>query len=795
MAEISKQALKVANNTSFPDNNVGDITPSDLRGFNTDVIDSTVNQTSFNAWSASVTSSIQQLSAFTASQQPSFAALNNFTASQLNINTGLNAATYSLDARLDSAESNLTDLNTWSQSVNQISDNGIVQGYSTRLHFYGLVSASIVPNVNGAIASILIEQDGTKANTASFNSFTASTNARLNDIETWSGSAKISIAALNAFTASVGPIQTSSLLVTSSFAADKLTFTKGNGQTYVNAGIQNTASFNSLALNINSFSASATSSIVTLQNATTALISKTGSYATTGSNLFVGDETITGYASASIFQGPAANITLVDTNLLELVNGINTTGLYSASGSAVLVAKGYTTASAHISASASNQVNLIFKSNNNNSEVIVSGSDNIFANPAAPTAGFTRYVGGSSNLFHSVNSTPQISASMAWSPTFSGNIFNSTNNAWTWRGPVSSSASTIANNIFVGGTVAVGTSATNHAERLLAGTNWSGNALFNGSINVIANTTPLSSSLNITGNLLFGAGVNLNLLSSSLGYSSNVQNGGITVNNRFTPTAGTVASALSPRSNINTIYGIGHDLNLDGTNTATNQTKQFVANILAGMFLSSSVGTGDSCNILATGVIGNSLTISGSSTAPATTAGYTPNSTQGSLFVGRFNATDGNKARTAETIFAVGTGISGSRKTGFLIDSGSNTFIEGSLNVTGSTIITGSVQGNVTALNIVSNTASLDFNTGNFFTLTLANNTTTHIKPTNIKTGQTVNLLITQGTAGTASFSSEVKFPAGFGYTASVTSGNQDLISLVTFTTASVYAASVKNLI
>lgn len=44
MSELSKQALKVENNTQFPDNNSGAITPSDLRAFNVDMIDSTVNQ-------------------------------------------------------------------------------------------------------------------------------------------------------------------------------------------------------------------------------------------------------------------------------------------------------------------------------------------------------------------------------------------------------------------------------------------------------------------------------------------------------------------------------------------------------------------------------------------------------------------------------------------------------------------------------------------------------------------------------------------------------------------------------
>jgi hypothetical protein len=256
MSQISKQALIVDNSQSFPNNNVGDITPSDLRSFNVNMIDSLVNEIPYQSFTASVTNSINLLNQFSASQQPSFTNLNAFTASQLVLNTGYNAATYSLDARLDSAEINLSNLNTWSQSVNEIKDDGILQGYSTRLHFYGLVSASIVPNVNGAIASIDILQDGSKVGTGSYNAFTSSTNQRIDSLEVFSGSAKISIAALNAFTASVGPIQTGSLVNTASYSGTTITYTKGDGSSFTNVGIQNTASFNSYTSSINSYTSS-----------------------------------------------------------------------------------------------------------------------------------------------------------------------------------------------------------------------------------------------------------------------------------------------------------------------------------------------------------------------------------------------------------------------------------------------------------------------------------------------------------------------------------------------------------
>jgi hypothetical protein len=100
------------------------------------------------------------------------------------------------------------------------------------------------------------------------------------------------------------------------------------------------------------------------------------------------------------------------------------------------------------------------------------------------------------------------------------------------------------------------------------------------------------------------------------------------------------------------------------------------------------------------------------------------NNTYGSAFFGRFNAEDGNKARTAETVFAVGTGTTSAAKTGFLIDSGSNTFIEGTLNVSGATTLNGNttITGSLTLsssaaieLNVigdVSVTGSLNINSG-----------------------------------------------------------------------------------
>ena len=63
MSQLSKQDLKAENQLEFPNNNVGAILPSNLRAFNVDMIDSTVNQTSFDSFSGSVASQFANITA------------------------------------------------------------------------------------------------------------------------------------------------------------------------------------------------------------------------------------------------------------------------------------------------------------------------------------------------------------------------------------------------------------------------------------------------------------------------------------------------------------------------------------------------------------------------------------------------------------------------------------------------------------------------------------------------------------------------------------------------------------
>ena len=126
-----------------------------------------------------------------------------------------------------------------------------------------------------------------------------------------------------------------------------------------------------------------------------------------------------------------------------------------------------------------------------------------------------------------------------------------------------------------------------------------------------------------------------------------------------------------------------------------------------------------------------------------------------------------------------------------LATTSSNAF-SGSQIITGSLVVTGSISSNVVTVTIATSTASLDFSKGNNFTLLLSGSNT-RIVGTNIKPGITANLLITTGT--NTSVSLAFLQPSGSLYTASLGSGRKDVLSLVSFDTASMYVTATKNFI
>lgn len=124
-----------------------------------------------------------------------------------------------------------------------------------------------------------------------------------------------------------------------------------------------------------------------------------------------------------------------------------------------------------------------------------------------------------------------------------------------------------------------------------------------------------------------------------------------------------------------------------------------------------------------------------------------------------------------------------------------NNRITGSQIMSGSLTITGSAFGNVVALSITSNTASMDLSLGNYFTLTLAGTATTHISASNVQPGTSATLVITTGTNSSASLAPTMLQPSGSAYSATAGSGKKDVLSIVSVSTGVPFVVSTLNMI
>jgi hypothetical protein len=156
----------------------------------------------------------------------------------------------------------------------------------------------------------------------------------------------------------------------------------------------------------------------------------------------------------------------------------------------------------------------------------------------------------------------------------------------------------------------------------------------------------------------------------------------------------------------------------------------------------------------------------------------------------------GDAANDTQTLYGSVIMLSGSVGIG-TTSPNANLDVSGSARITDGLTVTGSLRGQVTALSIASTTASLNMSTNNFFTLTLVNGANTNINPTNINPGQTVNIRVTQGSAGTGtvSFSSTVKQASGSLYTGSAVANAVDIVTMITFDASTVYVSSIRNLV
>ena len=263
MSELTKQALKVDNNQSFPNNNAGLITPTNLRTFNENMIDSLVDELSYNVDSGSWNQQIN--------------ALEQFTASASGLGTGSLLVTASAVSNVMTFTKG--DNSTFNVTVGSVLPSGTISG-SQQISGLGFVSSSVtgsslvtasfasqnltftkgdgsqfslfIPDNSGSVlpsgvvsGSAQISALGFQT-TASFNTYTSSNDSKVNSLINATSSYAISssVAAvdagqqlqINSLIAATSSYATSAItassLITASFSGNTLTFTKGDASTF-----------------------------------------------------------------------------------------------------------------------------------------------------------------------------------------------------------------------------------------------------------------------------------------------------------------------------------------------------------------------------------------------------------------------------------------------------------------------------------------------------------------------------------------------------------------------------------
>jgi deoxycytidine triphosphate deaminase len=324
---LTKQQLLALNNSSFPNNNAGFITPELLRTYNSSSIGAFVDEIDYTIDSASVDLRLDNLENFSSSLVTNFAtvAYVNGVSASLTSTASFNAYTQSTNNTINGLATT-SSVNALTASINSVSSSvGLLQTFSGSQ--YKADSASFSNRIVAA------ENTG-YVTTSSFNAYTQSTNLFTASIST-----------------SVGSLQTFS---GSQYKADSASFS---------IRIEEIDDDNVTTASFNAYTTSTDSRLNSIE-------AKTGSFATTGSNIFNGNQTINGnvsassFVSASKFIGDGSQLTGVtaSVSIAILDEGVykgNATALnFTGSGLTASVIAGIATIQAEVDLETLNQYTL-----------------------------------------------------------------------------------------------------------------------------------------------------------------------------------------------------------------------------------------------------------------------------------------------------------------------------------------------------------------------------------------------------------------------------------------------------
>jgi hypothetical protein len=443
MAELNKGQLTAENTASFPNNTVGYITPTLLRTFNQNMIDSLVDEVTYNADSASVSASISQLKNFSSSLDNTYATDAQLSASASTLQNNINSlsasvavtdlaqsssiaqllgfsssldATFATDAQLSASASTLQNQINLKVNISQTSSMSVLSSSYAVTSSYALqaLTASYAGNVPLTASYSISSSQAITASfllgsiaSASYAGFAETASFLLGSVNT----------ASFAFTSSV--TQQVSTSISSQNIQHNVLFvdTTGPGFVQVDGGLR----YNP---NTNLLTTTASLALTASFSLTASFAENVGdNYATTGSNTFIGNQIISGnldvtgkitalsasityletiYETASVIYSSGSNQLgdeLSDVQTLSgsvkvqgtlSVNGTNViidsqTGSFATTGSNNFIGNQTITGSLTLSSSADVELNIIGNTNISGT-LLVSGGFNAKVNyPALNT--------------------------------------------------------------------------------------------------------------------------------------------------------------------------------------------------------------------------------------------------------------------------------------------------------------------------------------------------------------------------------------------------------------------------
>jgi len=786
MAILTKNQLSASNASSFPDNTTGAITPQVLRDFNTGVIDTLVD--SLNTGSYAITTGS-----------------NDFT--QANSFTSISASSFVSASVFVGDGSKLTNI-TASVAL-PISDEGILLGYATQLNFSG---SNISASLQAGIATIsvntnnLVTTSSFNSLTASINQFTSSTNQFTSSQETKNTTLANVTASLNAYTSSnntkwsnlgtqsgswVTETESGSFLITASVNLNTLTFTKGDNTTFavtVNTGSAQTTDITSL----NAFTASQNTKNSTLATYTASVDQKfsnigsqsgswiteseTGSFAVTNAtNRFTSSQIFQSIsASAEIkgtyFQGGTAYVDLIQTQIplnpgnltilipngnLSVSSSISVTGAVTASyfkgdGSALTNLPG------QIPLTSLNAFTASQDTKNTTLANVTSSLNSFTASQDTKNSTLATYTASIDTKFSTLG-------------TQSG--------SWITESETASFARTNVDNNFSVNQTFTNITAVSASFQYVQTTYETASVIYSSGSNQfgdeLSDIQTLSGSVKVQGTLTING---LPVATGSTDISS--LNAFTASQNTKNSTLSTyTASVNSSLTNLNTFTASNGNTSLNSY-TASNDTKWSNLAGQTGSYVTSAI---TASSLVTASVNLNTITFT---KGDASTFNITVNTgsavTTDITALNSFTASQDTKNTTLGNL------------TGSYATTGSNSFI-GSQSISGSLSLTGSAFGNVVSMSVTSNTASMNFNLGNYFELS-ASVSPIRIEVSNLKGGVTSTLALNGVTSSTIVWSSNVLQPSGSAYTASV-SGSNDILSFVAFNSSKVNVVSTLKMI